>query len=102
MSFYALFLLTDLSASIVGLVMEKGEKWGLLWWLVFQRFGYRQLMYYVVAKSVVKAIRGSSVGRDKLERKGTAVVLTPRRIAAPKAEPREVVARSMARQATNS
>lgn len=95
MSFYALFLFTDLSASVLGLVIEKGEKWGLLWWLVLQRFGYRQLMYYVVVKSVVKAISGSSVGWDKLERKGTAVASTPRRIAAPKAEPSRAVARSM-------
>jgi hypothetical protein len=36
-----------------------------------QRFGYRQIMYYVVVKSVVKALQGRFVGWGKLERKAT-------------------------------
>ena len=36
-----------------------------------QRFGYRQLMYYVVLRSISTAIRGSFVGWGKLERHGT-------------------------------
>jgi hypothetical protein len=51
--------------------MEKKEKWSLMWWLVLQRFGYRQLMYYVVIRSVWTAIRGPSVGWGKQERKAT-------------------------------
>ena len=42
--------------------------------LPVQRFGYRQLMYYVVVKSVVMAIRGGRVGWGKLERRGSALV----------------------------
>ncbi|MEP7187238.1 MAG: glycosyltransferase, partial [Rhodanobacter sp.] len=45
--FYAAFMSVDLAASALAFAMEKKEKWGLLWWLVLQRFGYRQLMYYV-------------------------------------------------------
>ena len=37
-----------------------------------QRFVYRQLMYYVVLKSLVAAIRGGAVGWNKFERTGTA------------------------------
>ena len=43
----------------------------LLIWLVFQRFLYRQLMYYVAIKSTLTAIRGTVVGWGKLERKAT-------------------------------
>src|ERR1019366_19089 len=39
-----------------------------------QRFGYRQLMYYVVVKAVVTAVRGPRVGWGKLERRATAAV----------------------------
>ena len=43
----------------------------LLAWLPLQRFGYRQIMYYVIVKSLWAAARGSIVGWGKLERKGT-------------------------------
>jgi hypothetical protein len=51
--------------------MEKGEDWRLLWWLPLQRFGYRQIMYYVVVRSLWTAARGPFVGWGKLERHGT-------------------------------
>jgi cellulose synthase/poly-beta-1,6-N-acetylglucosamine synthase-like glycosyltransferase/peptidoglycan/xylan/chitin deacetylase (PgdA/CDA1 family) len=69
--FYAAFMVVDLGASALAFALEKKEKWGLLWWLVLQRFGYRQLMYYVVIRSVWTAIRGPSVGWGKQERKAT-------------------------------
>ena len=40
-------------------------------WLVLQRFGYRQLMYYVVVKAMLAAGLGPLVGWGKLERKAT-------------------------------
>ena len=43
----------------------------LLWWLPLQRFGYRQIMYYVVVRSLWTALRGPFVGWGKLERHGT-------------------------------
>lgn len=69
--FYAAFMTVDLAASALAFAMEKKEKWSLLWWLVLQRFGYRQLMYYVVVRSVWTAIKGPSVGWGKQERKAT-------------------------------
>ena len=42
-----------------------------LWWLMLQRFGYRQIMYYVVLRSIAAALRGPFVGWGKLERHGT-------------------------------
>jgi hypothetical protein len=38
---------------------------------MLQRFGYRQLMYYVVIRSIFAALRGPFVGWGKLERAGT-------------------------------
>jgi len=69
--FYVVFTLVDLAAAAFGFLMEKGEDWRLLWWLVLQRFGYRQLMYYVVVRSIIVALRGPFVGWGKLERMGT-------------------------------
>jgi len=69
--FYAVFLLVDLATVIVAFMFEKREDWRLLWWLVLQRFGYRQLLYYVLAKSVNRAATGHLVGWGKLDRKAT-------------------------------
>ena len=43
----------------------------MLGWLLLQRFVYRQLMYYVIVKSLFVALRGSLVGWGKFERRGT-------------------------------
>ena len=69
--FYAVFMAVDLAAGVLAFAMEKKERWSLLWWLVLQRFGYRQLMYYVVVRSVSAALRGPSVGWGRQERKAT-------------------------------
>ncbi len=69
--YYVVFTLVDLAAAVVGFAMEKKENWSLLWWLMLQRFGYRQLMYYVVMRSISTALRGAVVGWGKLERTGT-------------------------------
>jgi peptidoglycan/xylan/chitin deacetylase (PgdA/CDA1 family)/GT2 family glycosyltransferase len=69
--YYAVFIVVDLLAAVVGFVLEKGEDWRLLWWLPLQRFGYRQIMYYVVLRSLWTALRGPFVGWGKLERHGT-------------------------------
>jgi len=69
--YYALFLAADSLAAAFAFLLEKREEWGLLWWLFLQRFCYRQVMYYVMIKSVVAAARGAMVGWGKLERKAT-------------------------------
>jgi cellulose synthase/poly-beta-1,6-N-acetylglucosamine synthase-like glycosyltransferase/peptidoglycan/xylan/chitin deacetylase (PgdA/CDA1 family) len=69
--YYVVFVVVDLLAAVFGFLIEKSENWSLLWWLPLQRFGYRQIMYYVVVRSILTAIRGPSVGWGKLERTGT-------------------------------
>src|SRR6266536_5592418 len=69
--YYALFLAVDWVAAGFAFVLERTENWRLLWWLFLQRFCYRQVMYYVMVKSVATAIRGALVGWGKLERKAT-------------------------------
>src|SRR5258706_4998209 len=72
--YYALFLAVDWSAACFAFVLERKERWSLLWWLFLQRFCYRQVMYYVMVKSVTTAVRGALVGWGKLERKATVEV----------------------------
>ena len=70
--YYALFLAIDWISACFAFLLERRERWSLLWWLFLQRFCYRQVMYYVMIKSVTMAIRGPLVGWGKLERKATA------------------------------
>ena len=70
--YYALFLAIDWLSAGFAFLLERRERWSLLWWLFLQRFCYRQVMYYVMIKSVAMAIRGPIVGWGKLERKATA------------------------------
>jgi cellulose synthase/poly-beta-1,6-N-acetylglucosamine synthase-like glycosyltransferase/peptidoglycan/xylan/chitin deacetylase (PgdA/CDA1 family)/spore germination protein YaaH len=72
--YWAAFVLVDLSACALGMALERRAPWKDLVWIPVQRFGYRQLMYYVVIKSVLTAIRGPMVGWGKLERRATAAV----------------------------
>ncbi len=74
MFYWAAFIFLDLSAGALGMALEKRAPWKDLLWLPAQRFGYRQLMYYVVVKSIVTAIRGPRVGWGKLERRNSAVM----------------------------
>jgi hypothetical protein len=60
----------ELAGAWLAFRLDKEDK-RLLCWLVLQRFVYRQLMYYVIVKSIVVALRGSLVGWGKFERKGT-------------------------------
>ncbi|MBK7601810.1 MAG: glycosyltransferase [Acidobacteria bacterium] len=71
MFYYALFLAVDWLAALFAFTLERHEQWSLLWWLFLQRFCYRQVMYYVMIKSVLTACRGAVVGWGKLERKAT-------------------------------
>jgi len=72
--YYALFLAVDWLGAFLAFMMEKSEDKRLLWRLLFQRFGYRQVMYWVMVKSVFTAARGAIVGWGKLERKATVEV----------------------------
>ena len=69
LGYYLLFLLVDAAGGIVAFSFEK-EKLGRLWLLIPQRFTYRQMMYWVLFKSVVAALRGQLVGWGVLKRTG--------------------------------
>ena len=70
LGFWLVFTAIDLLAATVAFALERREKWRLLWLLVPQRVGYRQIMYYVVLKAIAQALRGPMVGWGKLQRTG--------------------------------
>jgi cellulose synthase/poly-beta-1,6-N-acetylglucosamine synthase-like glycosyltransferase/peptidoglycan/xylan/chitin deacetylase (PgdA/CDA1 family)/spore germination protein YaaH len=69
--FYGIFLLTDWLGAMIAFLMEPDEEKGLSWLIMLQRFAYRQVMYSVVLRSFVAAVRGRVVGWGRLERKAT-------------------------------
>jgi cellulose synthase/poly-beta-1,6-N-acetylglucosamine synthase-like glycosyltransferase/peptidoglycan/xylan/chitin deacetylase (PgdA/CDA1 family)/spore germination protein YaaH len=71
LTFYAVFLAVDWLAAVVAFLIEPGEDRTLTWLIFLQRFAYRQVMYWVVVRAFVVAIRGRIVGWGKLERKAT-------------------------------
>ena len=70
--YWAALIFLDLSAGALGMALERRAPWGDLIWMPVQRFGYRQLMYYVVVKSIDAALHGARVGWGKLERRASA------------------------------
>jgi cellulose synthase/poly-beta-1,6-N-acetylglucosamine synthase-like glycosyltransferase/peptidoglycan/xylan/chitin deacetylase (PgdA/CDA1 family)/spore germination protein YaaH len=71
LTFYAVFVLSELLAALVALFMEPREDRRLAWLVALQRFAYRQVMYWVVLRSIKAAFRGRLVGWGTLERKAT-------------------------------
>lgn len=71
--FYTVFVLVDWLAATAALLLEEGRRGeeNLTWLVVLQRFAYRQVMYWVVLRSLVAALRGRVIGWGKLERKAT-------------------------------
>ncbi|RUS47530.1 DUF2062 domain-containing protein [Cohnella sp. AR92] len=70
-AFYLAFFLLDLSVAYYAFRLEKENPKPLLW-LFLQRIVYRQLMTYVILKSIFAAVRGSPVGWNKMKRRGSA------------------------------
>ena len=70
LTYWLVFSAIDLLAATIAFALERREDWKLLWLLLPQRIAYRQVMYYVVIKAIVQALRGPSVGWGKLERSG--------------------------------
>ncbi len=60
--FFIGFMLIDFLTCIVAFTLERHEDWSLLWPLLLQRFYYRQMMYFVLFRSVMGAVQGRSVG----------------------------------------
>ncbi|QJR37430.1 AcvB/VirJ family lysyl-phosphatidylglycerol hydrolase [Gemmatimonas groenlandica] len=76
LSVYAVFNVVDIGVAMLALLMERGEDRRLAWLVVLQRFAYRQVMYWVVLRSVLAAFRGRLVGWGTLERKATVSAAT--------------------------
>jgi cellulose synthase/poly-beta-1,6-N-acetylglucosamine synthase-like glycosyltransferase/peptidoglycan/xylan/chitin deacetylase (PgdA/CDA1 family)/spore germination protein YaaH len=70
LTYWVVFTAIDLLAAFIAFALERREQWRLLWLLIPQRIGYRQIMYYVVLKAIAQAMRGPRVGWGKLERSG--------------------------------
>ena len=68
--FWALFAVIDLTSGMIAMALERRENWRLVGWLIPQRFGYRQVMYYVVIRAAIKALRGPRVGWSSIARSG--------------------------------
>jgi len=68
--YWLVFTAIDLLAATIAFALERRENWRLLWLLIPQRIGYRQVMYYVVIKAITQALRGPKVGWGKLARTG--------------------------------
>ena len=68
--YWVAFLLIDAICGGIAYWLEPREKSYPVFWLLSQRFVYRQIMYYVVIKALVAAWRGKLVGWGKLERSG--------------------------------
>ena len=67
--YYLVFMVVDMLVSVVAFVFEK-EKLSKLFWLIPQRFVYRQLMYVILFRAIKKAIKGESQGWGVLKRTG--------------------------------
>ncbi len=73
--YYLAFFLLELLTGVFAYALEGTAAWDLLL-LFFQRIYYRQLMLYVLAKSLLFALRGRLVGWGKLERKASVTPVT--------------------------
>jgi hypothetical protein len=71
--YYVAFVLIDFLVSIIAFKMEK-EKYSKLLYIIPQRFIWRQLMYYVLFKSIRKALKGELSGWGVLKRTGNVKV----------------------------
>ncbi len=60
--FFAGFMLIDLLTCVIAFALEKHEEWSLLWPLLLQRFYYRQMMYVVLFRALMRAVQGRAVG----------------------------------------
>ena len=69
LTYYIAFVLIDFLVAIIAFRMEK-EDYKKLVYIVPQRFIWRQLMYYVLFKSIRKALKGELSGWGVLKRTG--------------------------------
>lgn len=73
MMFYLIFFLVDFLTALYAFKLE-GEKPKPLLWIFLQRIIYRQIMAYVIIKTLFAAVKGMAVGWNKLNRHGNVEV----------------------------
>ncbi len=69
--YYAIFQAIDCLSAALAFLLERGENVRLLVLLFWQRFFYRQVMYYVAFRAILASVKGGHVGWNKVERKAT-------------------------------
>ena len=67
--YYLIFTLVDVAGAALAFAFEK-EDFRKLLWMLPQRLVYRQLMYYILIKSFVKALKGELQAWGVLKRTG--------------------------------
>ncbi|GAC1369271.1 MAG: glycosyltransferase [Hymenobacter sp.] len=75
LGYYLAFLAVDAAAAALAFGFE-GERRSRLWWLLPQRFAYRQLMYVVLVRSVLRAVKGELQSWGVLQRTGNVTLPT--------------------------
>ena len=68
-AFYLAFILIDMIVAVIAFKMEK-EDYRKLIYIIPQRFVWRQLMYYILFKSLRRALKGQHSGWGNLKRTG--------------------------------
>jgi cellulose synthase/poly-beta-1,6-N-acetylglucosamine synthase-like glycosyltransferase len=69
--YYAMFLVIEMVGALFAFSMDRERKLPIFL-LMLQRFVYRQIMIYVILRSIATALRGMRTGWGSVERKGTA------------------------------
>ncbi len=65
---YVAYLLSDMLLAAIAIRLEPRENWRLLPAVLTQRFFYRQIFWFVVLRSVARALTGRFMGWRKITR----------------------------------
>jgi peptidoglycan-N-acetylglucosamine deacetylase len=66
--FYSIFIGVDFLVAAMAFLKERGEENWMIVLLLPQRFLHRQLLYFVVVKAILVALKGHAVGWYKVKR----------------------------------
>ena len=80
--YYGVFSLIDIGGAALAFAFEK-ENLKKLLWIIPQKFVYRQLMYYILFKSLKKAIKGELQQWGFLKRTGRVKVISAHPLSLP-------------------
>lgn len=75
LTYYVAFIVVDFIVGLIAFWMEK-EDFRKLWYIIPQRFIWRQLMYYILIKSVRRALKGELSGWGAVKRTGNVTIKT--------------------------